>query len=145
MQIFNHPQFQHTLIRIVFKTTILFSCISILLSQISCANSPPSETLPQSEVAVSNIEHASYRQLADEDISNVVDKLKNAVNAQANDENKRAEQLAQQILVDIELIHLKVQRITAENNIEALESNITALHHELQWREPVNIHPMSTK
>ena len=80
--------------------------------------------------------------LVGNEIENVIAKLHKAKNATANKDHKQAEYLAQQILVDVELIQLRSQRINVENEVKELESSITNLHQELQWREPVKVSPL---
>lgn len=126
----------------LFKAAILVCHFTLLVNVISCASTPPSETLPQSEVAASSIDHSNYRNFVNEDVENVLSKLKHAEDAAAENNHKLAEQLAQQILVDIELIKLKTQRLNVEQDVEKLESSITSLHQELQWREPVKLSPL---
>lgn len=121
---------------------ILGSCIILLVNISSCANTPPSETLPQSEVAATSINHRNYRNYVNEDVEDVLAKLKLAEEAAAENDHRLAEQLAQQVMVDIELLKLKTQRLTTKEEVEKLEASITSLHQELQWREPVTLSPL---
>ena len=124
------------------KSAIFAICIVQLANVSSCTNSPPSETLPQSEVAATSIDHSNYRNYVNEDVEEVLAKLKRAETAAAENDHRLAEQLAQQVMVDIELLKLKTQRLTVEEDVEKLEASITSLHQELQWREPVTIFPI---
>ena len=124
-----------------FKTIkyISYLLLGIILA---CSSIPPSKTLPQSEVAVASIDHANYRNLAGGDVESIESKLQRAKSAAANKEHALAEQLAQQILVDVELLKLKTQRLKAEQDVKILESDIANLHKEIQWREPVQLSPL---
>jgi len=109
----------------------------------ACASAPPSKTLPQSKVAVSSIDHSNYRKHTGNDVDAVIAKLKRAQTLDANKESETAEQLAQQILVDVELIQIKTQRLNIAQEVQQIESGITNLNEELEWREPVQLSPLN--
>lgn len=109
----------------------------------ACSSTPPSNTLPQSQVAVSSVDHSNYRKYVDEDVQAVQAKLQLAKDAATNKDHLTAELLAQQILVDVEFIKLKTQRLDAEQEVNNLEADITNLHQEIQWREPVQLSPLN--
>lgn len=121
---------------------IKYAGYSLLSIVMACSSTPPSKTLPQSEVAVASINHANYRNFANEDVKAVESKLQHAKNAAANKDHALSEILAQQILVDVELLKLKTQRLSAEQDVINLESEISNLHQEIQWREPVQLSPL---
>ena len=127
---------------LVQRKVIKFTCFLLLGCVLGCASAPPSKTLPQSEVAVSSIDHPNYRNYVGGDIEVVQSKLRRAKEAVANKGHAIAEQLAQQILLDVEVIKIKTQRMTTEQEVEKLEASITNLHQELQWREPVQLSPL---
>ena len=114
----------------------------IIFILFSCASTPPSKTLPQAEVAVSSIDHPNYIKLVSSDIANVKTKLHKAKEASTDNKHKLAEHLSQQILVDVELIQIKSQRINVENEVREFELSITNLHKEIQWREPIHVSPL---
>ena len=122
--------------------TIKFISFLLLGAILGCSSTPPSKTLPQSEVAVSSIDHPNYRKFVDEDVAAVQSKLKQAKNAASNKNHLTAEHLAQQVLVDVELIKLKTQRLQTEEEVKNLEAEIENLHKEIQWREPVRLSPL---
>ena len=124
-----------------FKT-INFACFLLLNGILGCASTPPSKTLPHSEVAVTSVDHANYRKYVGDDVTAVQEKLQRAKEAATNKDHLVAEQLAQQILLDVELVKLKTQRMNTEQEVKNLESSITNLHQELQWREPVQLSPL---
>ena len=119
---------------------ILLNILFILL--IGCSSAPPSKTLPHAEVAVAGIDHRNYKNLVAIDVENAKNKLHQAQSAATNKEHEVSENLSQQLLVDVELIQIKSQRISMENEVKTFESNITNLHQELQWREPVQVSPL---
>lgn len=121
---------------------IHFTCFLLLGGILGCASTPPSKTLPHSEVAVSSVDHSNYRKYVGDDIAAVHGKLQRAKEAATNKDHLVAEQLAQQILLDVELMKLKTQRMNTEQEVKNLESSITNLHQELQWREPVQLSPL---
>lgn len=108
----------------------------------ACASTPPSITLPQSKVAVSSVDHANYRKHVGSDIDAVKAKLKQAESLAAEKQHEHAEQLAQQILVDVELIQIKTQRMNVDQEVAQTESSISNLNQELKWREPVQLSPL---
>lgn len=120
-------------------------CICLLLSSLllACASTPPSKTLPQSKVAVTSVDHTNYRKHVSSDVDTVKAKLKQAQDLEANKQHVTAEQLAQQILVDVELIQIKTQRLNVAQEVKQLEDSITNLNDELNWREPVQLSPLS--
>jgi len=139
----NYLTFNSTSIRVkLYKYVLICSCLTVLVTVLSCANTPPSVTLPQAKVAASSIDHANYRAYVKDDVEGVLVKLMQAEEAAAGNEHKHAEQLAQQVLVEIELIKIKTQRLTVEEDVENIELSITSLHQELQWREPVTLSPL---
>lgn len=115
--------------------------LSVLL--FACASTPPSKTLPQSKVAVSSVDHNNYRKHLDSDVNAVKTKLKQAQIYQTEKQHEEAEQLAQQILVDVELIQIKTQRMNVDQEVMQIENSITNLNQELKWREPVELSPLN--
>ncbi len=115
----------------------------LLLTVFSCASTPPSQTLPHAEVAVTSIDHANFQKYTNEDIAAAKTKLQQAQHAAEIKEHSQAEQLAQQILVDVELIKIKTQRLSLEQDVKDLEDEIANLHQEIQWREPVQLSPLN--
>jgi|GEM_PF-2094312 len=119
-------------------------CIALLTAlMVACASAPPSKTLPQSKVAVSSIDHKNYRKHTGNDVDAVKAKLKQAEAFQAEKQHENAEQLAQQILVDVELIQIRTQRMNVEAEVNQIESGITNLDEELEWRKPIQIKPLN--
>ncbi len=120
-------------------------CMSVLLTGLlfACASTPPSATLPQSKVAVSSVDHANYRKHVASDIDAVKAKLKQAESLTVEKQHATAEQLAQQILVDVEFIQIKTQRMNVDQEVAQIESSISNLNQELKWREPVQISPLN--
>jgi len=114
----------------------------IYMASLGCASSPPSQTLPQSKVAVSSVNNENYKRHVRTEVAQLVNKLKQAEAADNNKQHTQAEQLAEQILLDVELIQLKTQRIIAEQEAQNLEANINGLNKELEWREPVELTPL---
>lgn len=110
---------------------------------IACASAPPSQTLPQSKVAVSSVDHANYRNHVRAEVDAVKAKLTQAQNLEAEKQHTPAEQLAQQILVDVELIQIRTQRLNVEAEVKQIEDNISNLNEELKWREPVELSPLN--
>jgi len=121
----------------------LFSCMMFSCFLFACASAPPSATLPQSKVAVSSVDHTNYRKHVGTDIDAVKTKLKQAESYAAEKQHATAEQLAQQILVDVELIQIKTQRLNVEQEVKQVESSISNLNQELKWREPVQLSPLN--
>lgn len=118
--------------------SLLFTCLLF-----ACASAPPSATLPQSKVAVSSVDHANYRKHVGSDVDAVKAKLKQAEGLAAEKQHAPAEQLAQQILVDVELIQIKTQRLNVDQEVTQIENSISNLNQELKWREPVQISPLN--
>lgn len=123
----------------------IFICMGLLISSLllACASTPPSRTLPQSKVAVSSVDHTNYRKHLSSDVDAVKAKLKQAQAFEADKQHGSAEQLAQQILVDVELIQIKTQRINVEREVKQIENSISNLNQELKWREPVQLSPLN--
>ena len=121
---------------------IKFTSYLLLGAMLGCSSAPPSKTLPQSEVAVSSIDHSNYRNFLNDDVDAAQSKLEQAKDAATNKNHLIAEYLAQQILVDVELIKLKTQRLQTEQEVKYLETEIENLHKEIQWREPVQLSPL---
>lgn len=122
---------------------ILSILCSAIIINLGCASSPPSKTLPQSKVTVLSVDNENYRKYVGADVNLLIVKLQQAEDAESNKQYLHAEQLAQQILIDVEFIQLKTQRIIAQQEVADLEANITSLNHELEWREPVEITPLN--
>jgi hypothetical protein len=120
-------------------------CICLLLSSLllACASTPISKTLPQSKEAVSSVDHTNYRKHVSNNVDTVKAKLKHAQNLETNKQHAKAEQLAQQILVDVELIQIKTQRLNVEQEVKQIEVSIANLNNELNWREPVQLSPLN--
>ncbi len=110
---------------------------------VACASTPPSKTLPQSKVAVSSVDHSNYRKHLDNDVNDVNSKLQRAHELEAKKQHSSAELLAQQILVDVELIQIKTQRLNVEQEVKKIENSIAILHEELKWREPIQLTPLN--
>ncbi len=123
--------------------TIKFISYFLLFILLGCSSVPPSESLPQSEVAVASIDHANYKVHLQSDIELIQSKLALAKQAATNKDHQTAEQLAQQILVDVELIKLRTQRLNVQQDVNDLEKEIANLHKEIQWREPVQLSPLN--
>ncbi len=123
---------------LVYIAGIIFTCVFLY----ACASTPPSKTLPESEIAVKSISHSNFEKLVGPDVIDVQQKLVQAKQATSNNENQLAEHLAQQILVDVELIKVKSQRILSDQELSELEASIVNLNHELQWRSPINVAPL---
>jgi septal ring factor EnvC (AmiA/AmiB activator) len=136
----NHTQKTSIAIREPYKI-LCFAVLSILL--FACASVPPSKTLPQSKVAVSSVDHAIYRKHVKPEVDAVKAKLTQAQNLEAEKQHVLAEQLAQQILVDVELIQIRTQRLNVEAEAKQIEDNISNLNEELKWREPVELSPLN--
>lgn len=119
--------------------------ISMIISTLlfSCASTPPSQTLPQSKVAVASVDHSNYRNYLNNEVEQVKSKLEQAQSLATNNQHEQAEQLAQQILVDVELIQIKTQRLSEQNEVKQIEESIANLHEELKWREPIQITPLN--
>ncbi len=127
----------------ISKILQIFSHLLITSLLISCASTPPSKTLPQSKVAVSSVDHSNYRNHVNSDVENVKIKLQQAQKLAADQQHGPAEYLAQQILVDVELIQIKTQRLNVEQEVSKIKTNITNLHKELKWREPIQLTPLN--
>ncbi len=125
------------------KTTTISIINLLLIISLGCASSPPSQTLPQSKVAVSSVNNDNYKRHTPSEVDQLVTKLQRAKNAETNKQHDQAELLAQQILIDVELIQLKTQRIIAEQEAKEIEANINSLNKELEWREPVELTPLN--
>jgi len=110
---------------------------------LACASTPPSKTLPQSKVAVSSVDHTNYRKHVSSDIDAVKAKLKQALELETNKQHEPAEQLAQKIIIDVELIQIKTQRLSVEQEVKQIENSIFNLNQELKWREPVQLTPLN--
>lgn len=125
--------------------TLLNLCLFILTSSLllACASTPPSKTLPQSKVAVESVDHANYRKHAASDIDAAKSKLSQAQALETEKQHLQAEQLAQQILVDVELIQIKAQRMNVEQEMKQLQSSVSNLNEELKWREPIQVSPLN--
>lgn len=122
--------------------SILFTLVvSGLL--VACASTPPSKTLPQSKVAVDSVDHANYRKYVKSDVDAVKNKLENAQALALEKQHALTEQLAQQILVDVELIQIKTQRLIVEDDVKEIEYSVKNLNEELKWREPIQVAPLN--
>ncbi len=141
----NRPEYSLNNTMIILNSRNSLICICLLLSSLlfACASTPPSKTLPQSKVAVSSIDHANYRKHLGSDVDSVKARLKQAQSLEAEKKHGSAEQLAQQILVDVELIQIKTQRLNVEREVKQIESSISNLNEELKWREPVQLSPLN--
>ncbi len=117
-------------------------CLALISLLFACASTPPSTTLPQSKVAVSSIDHNNYRKYLNDDVTAAKNKLKKAHVFAAEKQHIEAEQLAQQILVDVELIQIRTQRMNVDQEVKQIEDSISNLNEELKWREPVQLSPL---
>ena len=117
--------------------------LMVLAIATGCASTPPSKTLPQSEVAVKSVDHSNYHKHTSNEVNAVKTKLQQAKQNAADKQHEEAEQLAQQILVDVELIKLKTQRMSSDQEVNDLESSIVNLNNEIQWRAPVQVSPLN--
>ena len=117
-------------------------CLTISFLLLACASAPPSKSLPQSKVAVSSVDHSNYRKHLNKDVNAVITKLEKAQALESEKQHVEAEQLAQQILVDVELIQIKTQRLNVDHEVKRIETSITNLNEELKWREPVQLSPL---
>ncbi len=133
----NAPKF----IKRTFALNVVLLLLVLLLS--SCASSPPSKTLPQAKVAVTSVDHANYRKHVSSEIDAVKTKLLQAQKLEADKNHMQSEQLAQQILVDVEWIQIKTQRLIVDGEVKQLEDSISNLNEELKWREPINVTPLN--
>lgn len=126
-------------------TLFIYLVLSLLLSALlfACASTPPSTTLPQSKVAVSSVDHANYRKHVGNEVDAAKAKLQQAESFAAEKQHASAEQLAQQILVDVELIQIKTQRLNVDQEVNQIENSISNLNQELKWREPVELSPLN--
>ena len=129
-------------IKLIEKSSLLCFCILLSSLLFACASTPPSATLPQSKVAVSSVDHANYRKHVGSDVDVVKAKLKQAESLAAEKQHTPAEHLAQQILVDVELIQIKTQRLNVDQKVTQIENSIANLNQELKWREPVQLSPL---
>lgn len=120
-------------------------CVSLFITLMlsACGSTPPSVTLPQSKVAVSSVDHTNYRKHVGSEVDAVKAKLKQAESLAAEKQHAPAEQLAQQILVDVELIQIRTQRLNVDQEVTQIEDSISNLNQELKWREPVQISPLN--
>ena len=109
----------------------------------ACASTPPSKTLPQSKIAVDSINHSIYQEYVKEEIIAVQSKLQEAQRFETEKKHEMAEMLAQQILLDVELIRIKTQRLTIEHEVREIEQNVQNLNEELKWREPIQVSPLN--
>ena len=125
------------------KAAVLSIFYLVLIINISCASNPPPQTLPQAKVAVSSVNNGNYKNYVPTDVDQLITKLQQAEEANSNKQNNQAEQLAQQILIDVELIQLKTQRIIAEQETKNLQASINSLNKELEWREPIELTPLN--
>ena len=117
---------------------LLISCLLM-----ACASAPPSRTLPQAKVAVASVDHANYRIHVNNDVNAVKTKLERALELEANKKHVTSEQLAQQLLTDVEWIQIKTQRLNVEKEVKQLEDSVANLNQELKWREPVQVSPLN--
>ena len=109
---------------------------------LGCASTPPSKSLPQSKVAVESVDHANYRKYVANDVDAAKTKLAKAQAHATEKQHAQAEHLAQQILVDVELIQIKTQRLNVEHEMKQVESSVSSLNEELKWREPIQVAPL---
>lgn len=131
------------LTKLINQFALLSFSILITCLLFACASTPPSVTLPQSKVAVSSVDHTNYRKHVGSDVDAVKTKLKQAETLAAEKQHATAEQLAQQILVDVELIQIKTQRLNVDQEVTQIENSIANLNQELKWREPVQLSPLN--
>ena len=132
-----------TIITYIFKYSHIYFCLLVTSLLAACASAPLSNTLPQSKIAVSSIDHNNYRRHLNDDVNTVNSKLQKAQNLEAKKQHGFAELLAKQILVDVELIKIKTQRLNVEQEVKQLENSIAILHEELKWREPIQLTPLN--
>ena len=118
--------------------------LALIISLLSaCTSSPPSKTLPQAKIAVTSVDHANYHNHAHNDIEAVKIKLAEAQKHALNKKHTLSEQLAQQILADVEWIQIKTQRSIVDEEVKQVEDSISNLNQELKWREPVQVAPLN--
>jgi len=138
---------KYTLSNAFIKSSSIYTtiCFYLLIASLllACASNLPSESLPQSKVAVSSIDHPNYRMHVSSDIDAVKAMLKQALELEANNQHEPTEQLAQKIIVDVELIQIKTQRLSVEKEVKQIENSIFILNQELKWREPVQLAPLN--
>ena len=120
-------------------------CYHLLIAYLllSCASTPPSRTSPQSKEAVSSVDHENYRRYVNSEVDAVKTKLKQALELETNKQHEPAERLAQKIIVDVELIQIKTQRLSVEKKVKHIENSIFNLNQELKWREPIQLVPLN--
>ena len=125
----------------ILHSVLFTAAVSCFL--VACASTPPSKTLPQSKIAVESINHANYQKHVKNEIEAVKQKLKDAKAFEVEKQHILAEQLAQQILVDVELIRIKTQRLIVEQEVKEIEHSVRNLNEELKWREPIQVAPLN--
>ena len=141
----NRPKYLLKIVSFKPNTRYVLICMCLLISSLllACASTPPSITLPQSKVAVSSVDHTNYRKHLSSDIDAVKAKLKTAQTLESEKQHEKVEQLAQQILVDVELIQIKTQRLNIDQKVKQIEDSIANLNEELKWREPIQLSPLN--
>jgi uncharacterized protein YacL (UPF0231 family) len=141
----NRPNFtlNNTIITHNFKYSHIYFYLLIISLLVACASAPPSKTLAQSKVAVSSVDHNNYRKHLNDEVNDANSKLQRAQKLEAKKQHSSAERLAQQILVDVELIQIKTQRLNVEQEVKKIENSIAILHEELKWREPIQLTPLN--
>ncbi|MFK7816870.1 MAG: hypothetical protein AB8B92_11105 [Gammaproteobacteria bacterium] len=125
------------------KNVSIGICVLLLTLLSACSSTPPSKTLPQSKVAVSSIDHKNYRKHLNGDVAAAKSKLQKAQAFAVEKQHIEAEQLAQQILVDVELIQITTQRLNVDQEVKQIENSIANLNEELKWREPIQLSPLN--
>lgn len=137
----------YKLLNAIIKPSLICTriCYHLLIAYLllACASTPPSKTLPQSKEAVSSVDHANYRRHVYSEVDAVKTKLKQAMELETNKQHEAAERLAQKIIVDVELIQIKTQRLSVEKKVKHIENSIFNLNQELKWREPIQLAPLN--
>ncbi len=133
----------NTLLMRKLEYAAIVICIVFSSLLMACASTPPSKTLPQSKVAVSSIDHNNYRKHSNDEVNAVKSKLEQAQAFASEKQHLASEQLAQQILVDVEFIQIQTQRMNVDQEVKEIEDSITNLNQELKWREPVQLSPLN--
>jgi Domain of unknown function (DUF4398) len=113
------------------KYTLSLTLIITLLLLSGCS-SPKPKTLPVAQSTMASIEHdADVVEYASLELRVAKDKLEQAEKAAKDDENKIAERLAQEALVNLKLAEAKAESEKTANIVKDMEKSIATLRDEL--------------
>ncbi len=118
---------------LLHRSTLLKSILVLsALVMVSCASAPvPVEKLAVAAASVERANTASTRESAPAQLQTAIEKLASAQEAVERNDNERAEQLAEQAILDAQLAELHAQAVRAGVAAQESEEAARVLRNEI--------------